>query len=186
MSPDLLKQKWKGSLPVPCVWGRTRIFKVWWCSGTLDLMVAHFPLLRAAAPSSLWCLLLSNPPPSAGDHTSIGDVAEIVFAPWLQSTWDVMPCSFLLLGPAAQRRRRWFVSWWTSDRGPVGSACTGRPVFIAELGLMHGVTKTDWQICREQLSCVPYVAWLPLGDLKRGEKIFCWKRVRVICILGYF
>lgn len=145
-------------------------------------------LSEAAAPSSLWCHLLSNPPPSAGDQVSIGNATEIVFAPWLQSerAWDLVPCSFLLFGPVDQCSRRWFVSGWIADCGPVGSPCAGRPMLIAELGLMHGVAKMDWQICREQLSCIPYVAWLPLGDLKRGEKIFCWKRVRVFVYLAIF
>jgi len=71
------------------------------------------------------------------------------------------------------------MSGWTADCGPAGSPCVGRPVLTAELGLMHGINKTDRQICREQRSCIPYVTWLPLDDLERGEKIFCWKRVRV-------
>lgn len=63
---------------------------------------------------------------------------------------------------------------------------TGRPVLRAELGLMHGVAKTDRQICRERLSCIPYVAQLPLGDLKKRRKNLWLEESESICILGYF
>lgn len=99
---------------------------------------------EAVAPSTLRCLLLSNPPPSAGDLVSISSAAETAFALRLQSedARGSVPRSSPLARPwlsaagagVAQGEERSVGQLAAPAQG--GCACR-------ELGLMHGLARTD-------------------------------------------